>query len=400
VIDVVVREIKPAVYFVGAMDWDRRIFDALIPLPNGTSYNSYFISGSEKTALIDTVDASKEEDLIRNLILLKVDRIDYVVVNHAEQDHSGSLPMILELFPGATVVCSEKGKELLTLLLQIPDERMRVVGDGEVISLGDKTLQFFITPYVHWPDTMLTYAQEDKILFSCDFLGSHLASSTLFATEEAAVYESAKRYYAEIMMPFRTQIRTYLERIRGLSLEYIAPSHGPIYRNPAFILDAYADWSSDTVRNLAVIPYVSMHGSVARMVDYLAEALFKRGVPAMPINVVATDIGELAKALVDPATVVVGTPMVLFGPHPAIVSAVYLVGALRPKVRSLSIIGSYGWGGTAVKQLTDMLGRLQADTIEPVFIRGSPTEEEYRALDHLADEIAKRHQEYGILSES
>jgi len=208
----VVREIKPGIHSVGAIDWDRRVFDELIPLPDGTSYNSYLIKSSEKTALIDTVDPTKEHELIDNLRTLGINNIDYVIANHAEQDHSGAIPKILELYPNAKVAANPKCKEMLKDLLLIPDGKFMEVNDREAISLGDKTLEFIYAPWVHWPETMFTYLREDRVLFTCDFLGSHLATSDLFATDEARVYEAAKRYYAEIMMPFRAAMKKNLKR--------------------------------------------------------------------------------------------------------------------------------------------------------------------------------------------
>ena len=160
--------------------------------------------------MIDTVDPTMTDVLIRNLRGLEVGGIDYVVANHAEQDHSGSLPKILDLYPGAKVVCTPKCKDLLMDLLLIPEDKFITVADGETLSLGNKTLEFIHAPWVHWPETMLTYLREDHVIFTCDFLGSHLATSGLFVTDEARVYEAAKRNYAEIMMPFRTTIRKNL----------------------------------------------------------------------------------------------------------------------------------------------------------------------------------------------
>ncbi len=240
-----VRKIKSEIFSVGAIDWDRRLFDELIPLPDGTSYNSYLIKGSEKTALIDTVDPDKEVELMNNLKKLNVKNIDYIIANHAEQDHSGTIPKILELYQNAKVVTNKKCKSMLMDLLQIPEEQFVVVADRETISLGNKTLKFILAPWVHWPETMLTYLLEDKILFSCDFFGSHFALSDIYVQDKAKVYESAKRYYAEIMMPFRNNIKKNLEKISDLEIEIIAPSHGPIYDDPEFIIDAYKDWISD-----------------------------------------------------------------------------------------------------------------------------------------------------------
>ena len=391
------REIVKGVHWVGAIDFDRRIFDELIPLPNGTSYNSYLVQGSEKTALIDTVDPTKEFELISNLVKMNVDRIDYVIVNHAEQDHSGSLPMILEFFPDAFVVTNEKCKDLLIALLHLPPDRFMVIKDKETLSLGDRTLEFFLTPWTHWPETQITYLREDKILFSCDLFGSHTGTSDLYVTDEGEIFHSAKRYYAEIMMPFRNSIKGYVEMVRGLLPFMIAPSHGPLYPRPQFILDAYADWVSDAVKNEVVIVYVSMHGSTQKMVEHLTDALIARGITAKPFNLTRTDIGELAKALVDTATVIIATPTVLFGPHPQVVYATYLANLLKPKVRFASVIGSYGWGGKSVETIVKMLDHVKVELIEPVMVKGLPDETTFLALNRLADDIFKKHKESNLV---
>lgn len=391
------RELVPGVHWVGSLDFDRRIFDELIPLPEGTSYNSYLIRGSEKTALIDTVDPKKEEELIVNLIRLGIEQIDYIVINHAEQDHAGSLPMVLEMYPRAKVVTNEKCRDLLVALLQIPAESVMVVKDGDTLSLGNRSLQFLLTPWTHWPETQLTFLVEDKILFPCDLFGFHAASSELYITNEAEAYRSAKRYFAEIMMPFRNSIKGYIPKVRDLNPVMIAPSHGPINKNPKFMLDAYEDWVSDSVKNVVVLPYVSMHGSTQILVDHLVGALIQRGVEVKPFNLSHTDIGELAYALVDAATVVVGTPTVLFGPHPQVVYATYLANALKPKMRFASVIGSYGWGGKAAETIVKMLDHVKVEVIEPVVIRGLPDEAAVVAINRLADDIAKKHKEIGIL---
>jgi flavorubredoxin len=391
------REIAKGIHWVGALDFDRRIFDELIPLPEGTSYNSYLIRGSTKTALIDTVDPAKEEDLIVNLLKLGIEQIDYIVINHAEQDHSGSLPMVLEMYPRAKVVTNEKCRDLLVSLLQIPAECVQVVKDGETLSLGDRTLRFFLTPWTHWPETQITFLEEDRILFPCDLFGFHVASSELFVKNEAETYRSAKRYYAEIMMPFRNSIKGYVQKVRELNPAMIAPSHGPIHHNPKFILDAYADWVSDDVKNEVIIPYVSMHGSTRKMVDHLTDALIRKGINVKPFNLTQTDIGELALSLVDGATVVIATPTVLFGPHPQVIYATYLANLLKPKTRFASVIGSYAWGGKSAETIVKMLDHLKVEVLEPVLIKGLPDEGAVVAINRLADDIAKKHKEIGIL---
>ena len=390
------REIRPGVYWVGAIDWDRRLFDALIPLPDGTSYNSYLIRGSEKTALIDTVDPTMEEVLINHLNQLEVKNIDYVVTNHAEQDHSGTLPRILGKYPQAKVVCTPRCKGMLIDLLLIPEERFITVEDKETISLGDRTLEFIHAPWVHWPETMLTYLREDKILFPCDFFGSHLATTDMYVTDEGQGYETAKRYYAEIMMPFRTTIQKNLEKIKGYAIDIIAPSHGPMYDKPEFILKAYHSWAFDEPGNIVVLPYISMHDSTRKMVKYLVGALAQRGVTVKQFDLTVTDIGKLAMSLVDAATIVIGTPTVLAGAHPNVVYAAFLANALRPNLKFASIIGSYGWGGKAVEQLAGMIPNLKVELLEPVLSKGFPKEADFRALDNLADTIAQKHKKHGF----
>ncbi|MCM2466432.1 FprA family A-type flavoprotein [Methanoculleus oceani] len=390
------REIVPGVFSVGAIDWDRRLFDELIPLPDGTTYNSYLVRGSEKTALIDTVDPTKTAELMGNLDGLGVGSIDYIVSNHAEQDHSGSIPAMLDRFGDAKVVTNQKCRDFLVDLLHIPQDRVVVIGDGDTLDLGDRTFEFIIAPWVHWPETMLTYLREDRILFSCDLFGSHYATSSLYVPDEGAIYESAKRYYAEIMMPFRSSIKAHLAKLASREIDVIAPSHGPAYDRPAFIVDAYLDWTDDAVKNMVVLPFVSMHGSTQAMVDHFVDALMQRGIPVQPFNLTKTDIGDLAKALVDAATVVIGSPTVIFGPHPQAVYAAYLANLLRPKTRYATVIGSYGWGGKTVDTVKDMLGRLKVEFLEPVYVRGYPKEEDFAALDRLADEIQKKHEEAGI----
>ncbi len=392
------REVKAKIYWVGAQDWDRRLFDELIPLPDGTSYNSYLIWGSQKTALIDTVDPTTEEVLLKRLDDLGVKDIDYVIANHAEQDHSGALPKILEKYPKAKIVSTPKCKMMLIDLLLIPEEKFVTVEDRETISLGDRTLEFIYAPWVHWPETMFTYLREDKILFPCDLFGSHLASSELYVADEGQVYEAAKRYYAEIMMPFRTSIEKHLKRLEGYDIKLIAPSHGPIHNRPEFILDAYHNWVFGKPENIVVLPYISMHGSTRQMVKYLVESLVEKGVTVKQFDLSQVDIGKLAMALVDAATLVIGTPTVLVGPHPLVAYAAFLANALRPKLRFASIIGSYSWGGKANETIIGLIPNLKVELLSPVISKGLPREEDFKALENLASTIAEKHQDLTKLS--
>jgi flavorubredoxin len=389
------REIKKGVYYVGAQDWNRTLFDALIPLPDGTSYNAYLVLGSEKVALIDTVDPSKKNILFE--YLKDVNNIDYVISHHAEQDHSGSIPFVLEKYPSAKVVTNPKGKELLMSHLHIPEDRFITVNDGETLSLGNKTLKFIYAPWVHWPETFVSYLLEDKILFTCDLFGSHLATSELFVEDESLVFEAAKRYYAEIMMPFRSIIQKNLEKIKDLNIDIIAPSHGPVYKNPSFIIDAYKDWISDNPKNLVVVPYISMHDSTKIMVDYFIDRLIEKGIEVQLFDLSVADIGKIAMSLVDASTLVIGTPTVLAGPHPKVLYVTYLANILKPKARFATVIGSYGWGGRTLDIIKSNLNNLSVELIEPVLVKGLPKLEDLKLLDELAQKIYNKHKEIGVL---
>ncbi len=385
------RKILEGVYWMGAVDWDRRLFDALIPLPEGTSYNAYLVQGSEKTALIDSVDPAMASFLLAQL--QDVPRLDYVIANHAEQDHSGLIPTVLAKYPEAKLIATPKCKGMLIDLLDVPADRVVTVADGETLSLGNKTFEFIHTPWVHWPETMCTYLVEDKVLFSCDFFGAHLATTDLYAVDKPKVYDAAKRYYAEIMMPFRKVITKNLERVGKLDLAYIAPSHGPVYNQPDFIVRAYQDWVNGEPQNIAVIPYISMHFSTRELVRHLVGALADRGVRAYQFDLAAVDLGLLAITLVDATTLVLGTPVVHAGPHPAAAYALQLVNVLHPKLKYATVIGSYGWNGRAIERPAELLPNLKVEALPVVLCRGLPRAADYAALDDLATLIANKHKE-------
>ena len=389
------RKIEDGVYWMGAIDWEARLFDSLIPLPDGTSYNAYLIQGSEKTMLIDTVEPTMINELMSQLE--SVETIDYIVCLHAEQDHSGGIPQVLLRYPDARVIATPKAKGMLLDLMTIPENAFMVVNDGDAISLGDKTVEFIHMPWVHWPETMVAYLKESKMLFSCDFFGSHLATTDLYASDEGRVYEASKRYYAEIMMPFRTIIKKNLEKLKPYSIHMIAPSHGPIHSNPAVIMAAHDQWVNSPSKNLVVLPYISMHSSTQKMVGHLIASLAEKGVSVEPFNMTVTDIGKLAIALVDAGTIVIGTPTILAGPHPNIVYATCLANALRPKAKFVSIIGSYGWGGKTVDILAGMIPNLKVELIEPYLAKGRPLATDFKALDDMAETIALKHKENGFI---
>ena len=378
------------IYFCGEKHPERSIFDQLIPLPQGTTYNSYLVIGSEKTALIDTMYPPLIDRLMKTLEANHVESIDYIVANHGEQDHSGALPTLLEKFPNAVIVTNPKCKELLMAEHHIAEEKFQVISDRETLSLGDKTLEFYFTPWVHWPDTMFTLVKEDKVLFTCDFLGAHHTDGELFADYSKELETSAKRYYAEIMMPYRTFCKKYVALIDEIAPKTICPSHGPIYKDPKFIMDLYRKWVSDEVEKKVVIPYVSMYNSSYEMAKRLNDRLQKAGIETVLADLVHTDEGEVAMELVDAGAVVLACSMVLAGPHPKAVYVAYLINLIKPKMKYFSILGSYGWGGRLTETIDSLIPMVKAEKLDYIVVKGKPTSDDLDKVDKLADELIEK----------
>ena len=379
-----ILEIKPKIYMLSSKDAGRKTFDSIFPLKKGTTYNAYLIIGSEKTALIDTVDPSKKDELISKLKKLKVN-IDYIISNHSEQDHSGSIPYVLEMFPNAKVVASKTGKGFLMDLVGVDENKIKEVDDNEEISLGDKTLKFIMFPSAHWPETMMTYLKEDKILFTCDMFGSHYSFENPYFTEEVLEYE--KEYYAEIMMPFRKTINFNLKKLDGLDINLICPSHGPIHKEPQRVIDLYKKWTSDEVDKEVTIVYASMHGSTEKTVSYIVEKLDEEKIKTKVVDVSNFDISDLFTNLVSPHTLLIATPTVLGGPHPAITLVAMMLKAYRPKVNFIRLVTLYEWGSNAEKFLEDTLKDFSLAGSWK--ISGKPNEEKLKILNILVKEIKK-----------
>lgn len=383
------KEIANNIFYCGEKHPERSIFDQLIPLPQGTTYNSFLVKGSEKTALIDTMYPPLMDRLMATL---EGKEVDYIIANHGEQDHSGALPALLKKFPNAIIVTNAKCKELLMYEHHIEENKFQVIQDKETLSLGDKTLEFHLTPWVHWPDTMFTFVKEDKVLFPCDFLGAHHTDGEIFADNSKELETSAKRYYAEIMMPYRTFCKKYVALVDELAPKMICPSHGPIYKEPSFILNLYKKWVSDDVEKKVLIPYVSMYNSSYEMAQRLNERLQKAGIETVLADLVHTDEGEVAMELVDAGAVVLACSMVLAGPHPKAVYVAYLMNLIKPKMKYFSILGSFGWGGRLTETIDSLMPMVKAEKLDYIVIKGKPTQQDLERVDKLADELIDKMQ--------
>ncbi|MBN2880811.1 2-oxoacid:acceptor oxidoreductase subunit alpha [Candidatus Woesearchaeota archaeon] len=357
-----------------------------MPLPDGTSYNSYLIKGSEKTILIDTCEFDFKEELLDNIKSLGVDKIDYVISNHAEQDHSGSLNFILGNFPNAKVVCNEKAKKVLQNEFEFSDDVFLIISDGETLSLGDKTLEFIFAEWVHWPETMFTYLREDKILFPCDFFGAHLANND-FVTGFDEISHPAKRYYAEIMMPFSSFVKKHLLKLENYSINVIAPSHGPIYSEPEMIINLYKEWTSEKYSNVVVMPYITMHGDVPKMISYLAEKLKSKDFDVKLYDLSDSDVGDIAMNLINSYALVCGSPSYLGGMHPKLASLLYLIKGFKPTFKYTALINSFYWGSGIVEEFKTATAGLNAKYIDSVLIQGKLNDDGKKLLDVLAEKL-------------
>jgi flavorubredoxin len=385
-----IAKLSEGIYWVGVRDWNRRLFDALIPLPNGTTYNSYLVIGKSKKALIDTVNPGFEKEWKEKIEnIADLGEIDYLIMNHAEPDHAGAIPYFVSMNNKARLITTEKGAKMAQTFYNVPSERIQVVHDRDTIDLGAKTLQFIEAPMLHWPETMFTYVTEDRTLFPCDFFGSHVAQG-LYDDEIEDLIVYSQRYFGEIMMPFRVMAQKALEKIKDLKIETIAPSHGPIHRDTERILNAYRKWSNGETRRKAVIVYATMWNSTEKMVQPITDVLASEGVEVAKHNLTVADIGDVAKDLVDARAIVLGTPTVLGGAHPLAVYATYLVKALRPPLKYGVILSSYGWGGGAIKHIQEVLGPSKMEVVGALEINGPPSESDIKQIVGFGKALAEK----------
>jgi flavorubredoxin len=385
--------ISHGVFWVGIKDRDRRLFDALIPLPEGTTYNAYLVVGDKKRALIDTVNPGFEKALEEKIKqITDPSELDYVIMNHAEPDHGGAIPHMMAVAENAKLVTSKVGARMAQTYYKVPENRTIAVAEGDTISLGDKTLRFIDAPMLHWPETMFTYLPENKILFPCDFFGSHITRG-FYDNEVDDLVAQAQRYFGEIMMPYSNMAQKAVQKLKALEIDLIAPSHGPIYRNTQRILEAYDRWSNGETKHKATIVYVSMWKSTEKMVNAIAETLASEGIETAQYNLTSADTGDLARDLVDSMAIVLGAPTVLGGVHPLGLQATYLVKALHPPARFAVILSSYGWAGGAIKHIQETLGPSKMEIVGAIQVNGPPSEKDIARIVELGKTLASRMKE-------
>jgi len=361
-------KIAENIHWVGVVDWNIRDFHGYMTR-RGTTYNAYLIS-DEKTALVDTVKHTFSNELLRNICeIVDPAKIDYIIVNHVEMDHSSSLPVIAKYAKNATVIASQRGKDAI-IEHYGADFNIQTVKTGDELKLGKRTLSFVEAPMLHWPDSMFTYVVEDKILMPNDAFGQHLASSERFDDEvdEHVLMEEAATYYANILMPLAPLITRKIQEVvqMGIPIAMIAPSHGIIWRSdPSKIIKAYSDWSTGVSKNKVVIVYDTMWGSTDKMARAIAEGVASQEVDVKLLKLRAANRTEAMTEILDAKAVVVGSPTLNNGMFPTLGSFLTYATGLKPKGKLWSFFGSYGWGGGAVRGMTEMARKAGFEVHEP-----------------------------------
>ncbi len=352
-------EIKPGIYWVGGIDWDLRSFHGYIT-QRGSTYNAYLIV-DKKTVLVDTVKHYLFEEMLSRIKeVIDPSRIDYVVSNHVEMDHSGSIPKILDVAPKAKVVTSPQGERGLQRYFK-RDWDFLVMRSGDTISVGKHSLQFFLTSMVHWPDNMVTFVPEERLLLSNDAFGQHLASAQRFDGEVGwdIVSEEAAKYYANIVLPYGEQVKKALASLSGLDIEMIAPSHGVIWRTylPK-ILEFYQKWANNETETRALIVHDTMWGSTSKIAESLQEGLEREGIPVTMRSLKTNHISDILTDVLFSKVVLIGSPTLNQGVLPTVGAFLTYLKGLRPKKRMGFAFGSYGWGGQAIKEVETVMRNL------------------------------------------
>jgi flavorubredoxin len=383
-------ELKPDIYWVGGIDWDIREFHGYLT-QRGTTYNSYLII-DEKIVLVDTVKHYLfDEMLARIKEIVDPAKIDYIVSNHVEMDHSGSLPKILEHAPNAKIVTSTKGEAGLSRHYK-KDWDFQVVKSGDTLNIGKRTLHFVHTPMVHWPDNMVTYIPEEKLLLPNDAFGQHIASSERFDDEMCwdILREEARKYYANIVLPYGDQVKGALEVVGGLDIDMIGPSHGIIWRsNIPDIIGEYKKWCTNTTEDRAIIVYDSMWDSTRKMAYKLYEGLREEGIPVSMRNLKTTHMSDVMTDLIVSKMIIIGSPTLNNGMLPTVGGFLTYIKGLKPKNRIGFAFGSFGWGGQAVGHIEEVMNALKWELpIEGQKIKFIPDDDELGNVKQIGKQLA------------
>ena len=381
--------------WVGFVDWTMRDFHSFVT-QRGVTYNSYLIR-DEKIALIDTVKEPYKEYLLKNIEkLADLKKVDYIIVNHAEPDHSSALSFIVKSLPNAKVVCNQKCKDILSSYYDVSSWKFQIIKSGEKLSLGKLTLSFIDTPMVHWPESMFTYVEEEKILFSMDAFGQHFATEERFDDEvdKCALMEEAKKYYANIVLPYGNQVKRTIESVKDLEIKMIATSHGVIWRKYINeIIGEYKKWMANQVKAKVVIIYDSMWQSTKAMAEAIVDGAASDKVEAKLIYVRATSTGvtEIATEILDAACIALGSATLNSNMMPMMGAVTTYIKGLRPLNRAGLAFGSFGWGRGGAEILNEILKEMKFEiTQEPIKSKWRPDKETLQECKKAGEKLAEK----------
>ncbi|HPN87832.1 MAG TPA: FprA family A-type flavoprotein [Candidatus Omnitrophota bacterium] len=388
------HKIKENIFWVGSIDWDLRNFHGY-DTPSGSTYNSYLIL-DEKPTLIDAVKSYGSQEMITRIKeIIDPAKIQYIVSNHTEMDHSGAIDELLKYCPNAQIVCSPKGEEGLKRHFK-KNWKFKVVQTGDVLDIGKRKLKFFLMPMVHWPDSMATYLESDAILFSNDAFGQHYASSERYVDEvglDIAIAEATK-YYANIVLPFGAQVLKVLDVIKDLKIETICPSHGLIWRKPddiKKIVASYQKWALYQSDKKVLIVYDTMWHSTEMMAKYLFTALDKEGISVKLMNLQTAHISDVVTDIMLSQMILLGTPMLNNHMLPSMASLMMYMKGLKPKNRYGFTFGSYGWSTVGFKELESSCQEAGLELIsDGNYIKFIPDAEELKSLDKTVSLIKNK----------
>lgn len=368
-------KIRENIYWVGGIDWDLRNFHGYLT-QRGSTYNAYLVI-DEKITLIDTVKYYLCEEMLERIrSVVDPSKIDYVISNHVEMDHSGSLPDIARIAPRASILTSPNGLKGLSEHYRT-GLNLKAVSAGETLNTGKYNFSFVLTPMVHWPDNMLTYLPEERLLFSNDAFGQHIASAERFDDEfplDIILFE-ARKYYANIVLPYGEQVKKALAAAAGLDISIIAPSHGIIWRKHlADVVKSYGEWSNNASSNKALIIYDTMWNSTKKIAVAISRAFENRGISAQMMSLQTNHISDIMTEILDARYICVGSPTLNNNMLPTVAAFLTYLKGLSPKNRSALAFGSYGWGGQSVGQVEENLASCGFTMLESVKVKYIPEE--------------------------
>lgn len=395
------NKITDNIFNVGVLNPNIRVADIVVKTNNGTSYNSYIVKGSDKTALIETAHKDYFENYLKNIQeIISIDQIDYIIMNHNEPDHSGSISKLIELNPNLTIVTSPAGAIYLKNITNKTDLNIKIVKDGDSLNLGNKTLKFISAPFLHWPDSMFTWLVEEKALFSCDFLGCHYCEPYILdtnITDKEAYLSSLQIYYSAIFSPFKKYVLNGLSKINNLEISFVCPSHGPVLTKNGILLeiiDKYKTWSDYNKNLTPTIPifYCSAYGNTERIAKAISEGI-KNQMPNINVplyNIIKHNIADLTNQLNLSDAFLIGSPTINKNSVPPIWNLLSTIDVINNTKKSVATFGSFGWSGEATEQISNYMSSMKLSVFEEKFkVCFVPTEQDIKNAISFGEKFAK-----------